>query len=239
MSIFKLQQFSIDQSQCAMKVCTDSLIFGAMAPIKKGAQIIDIGTGTGLLSLMAMQLGARSVLAVELVAEAARQAQQNIDACPWPHDISIVNQDIAQLSCSQRFDVVMSNPPFFANHLKTASAQRKTARHTDSLSYAQLIASAKALVADDGVVYLLLPLHAQQDVVAIALAAKLYLVKQVNYITVTGGKAKVCALTFSLEVPVRPINPIELTIYTAHQQYSQASTKLLADFLLRFSPDIA
>lgn len=232
--MFKLQQFSIAQDQCAMKVCTDSLIFGANAPIAPNDAVLDIGTGTGILSLMCCQLGANHVVTVELDPMAAAQAQDNVRLSRWSQRIEVLNLDIINYQSEPKFDVVISNPPFFDNHLTGDNKQRNTARHTDSLSYATLLSSCAQHVTDSGTVSLLLPLHCVDSVVAFGKSVGLYLKSQLDYQPNPSKPAKVCQLIFTKTINPN-INRTNITIYDDTGQYTAHSQQLLEKFLLRFA----
>jgi len=235
MSTFHFQQFSVIQRQSAMKVCTDAVLFGAMAPVNRGDRVLDIGAGTGVLSLMAAQLGAAQVTAVELTQQGYEEAHINFNNSPWTDRLEAVHQDIQGFAITPRcqYDLIICNPPFFKNHSKTTNFLRKIARHNDLLPFADLIESANQLLSSQGLFYLLLPVHAVEKFSAAASAAGLYLNRQTDYRGYAHNEAKVSALTFSRTVAV-PITRL-LTIYDSHRIYSKDSEHYLSPFLLRFS----
>jgi tRNA1Val (adenine37-N6)-methyltransferase len=235
MSIFRFQQFSVIQQQSAMKVCTDAVLFGAMAPVNRGDKVLDIGAGTGVLSLMVAQLGAAQVTAVELTQPGYAEARLNFVNSPWADQLEAVHQDIQGFTrlVGGQYDLIICNPPFFENHSKTTDALRKLARHNDELPFAELINSADQLLASQGLFYLLLPVHAVEKFVEAALVAGFYLRHQTDFRGYDHNHAKVSALTFSrtVSVLVRSL----MTIYESHRVYSQASEVYLSPFLLRFA----
>ena len=235
MSIFRFQQFSVIQKQSAMKVCTDAVLFAAMAPVNKGDRVLDIGAGTGVLSLMAAQLGAKQVTAVELTQASYEEAQLNFGNSPWSDRLEAVHQDIQgfAISIGHQYDLVICNPPFFENHSKTTDSLRKVARHNDELPFADLIKSADQLLSSQGLFYLLLPVHAVEKFVEAALVAGFYLSKQTNFRGYSHNNAKVSALTFSRTDLV--FSRALMTIYQSHRLYAQDSEHYLSAFLLRFS----
>lgn len=235
MSIFKLQQFSITQKANAMKVCTDSIVFGALMPITHAKHVLDVGTGTGILSLMAAQRGAQAVTALELMPTSAAEASNNVQASPWHNNIEVIEQDFNEYETTTRFDVIISNPPFFEQHVKSNDKLRSNARHTDTLNYRQLLTKSHQLLTKDGIICLLLPCHALNAIIEISAGLGLSLIKQTDFITMQGGVAKVCALILSNDSSIA-FNHESLTIFDSHQQYSQDSTRLLRQFLLRFTP---
>lgn len=218
-----------------MKVCTDATLFGAMAPIKGGERVLDIGAGTGLLSLMVLQLGAAEATAVELTEEACRDARNNFAASPWADRMTLVHQSIQAFaeSCGHRFDLIMSNPPFFDQHSKNPEALRQIARHTDQLPHGELIQIVSQLLTDQGQFYLLIPVAVIPRIVAAAEQHGLALSQRVDYAGYSYSQAKVAALTFK-RIPERLVHR-RLDIYNAPRIYTEESTRYLRPFLLRFS----
>jgi Methyltransferase small domain. len=174
---------------------------------------------------------------VELTQEAFKEADINFNNSPWVDRLEAVHQDIQSfaLTANRQYDLIISNPPFFENHLKTVDTLRNSARHTDQLPFADLIGIAEQLLSPQGLFYLLLPAHAVAKFSAQALAAGFYLINQTDFRGYTHNEAKVSALTFSRTAAV--FTARLLTIYASHNVYSQDSERYLADFLLRFAKD--
>lgn len=218
-----------------MKVCTDAVLFGAMAPVNCGDRVLDIGTGTGVLSLMAAQLGAAQVIAVELTQQGYEEARLNFNNSRWADRLEAVHEDIqgfaGTVGCP--YDLIICNPPFFENHSKTTNSLRKVARHNDQLPFADLIKSADQLLSGQGLFYLLLPIHAVEKFAAAAVVAGFYLIHQTDFRGYSHNEAKVSALTFSRTVAV--FAKTLLTVYESHRVYTQDSERHLSPFLLRFS----
>lgn len=156
---FKFKQFTIFQDQCAMKVCTDACIFGASIEVKDAKRILDIGTGTGLLSLMLAQRSEAEIVAVEIDENAFHQAKFNIEQSPWGSKISLFHTDIQTFSknSDEKFDLVVSNPPFFQNHLKSYTNSKNKAKHNDTLTLEELASSINAVLSGNGEAIILLP----------------------------------------------------------------------------------
>jgi len=233
MSTFYFQQFSVRQAHSAMKVCTDATLFGAMAPLQPGDRVLDIGAGTGLLSLMLAQLGAGSVTGVELTLEAFEECQENFRLSPWAGRLTALHQDIRTFDAAgASYDLIISNPPFFRGHTRASDPLRAVARHADQLPYAELLAIADSLIAVDGRLYLLLPIHLVAGVVEQAARHRLILNGRTDLRGQADNRAKVSALLFSRIAT--PFVARMLTIYRAERDYSQASALYLSPFLLRF-----
>lgn len=161
-SYFQFKQFRVEQAACAMKVCTDACVLGALAPVAAARRILDIGTGTGLLALMAAQRNAAAhVEAVELDEAAAGQAAANFAASPWAGRLRVHALPLARFAAGQPppFDHMLCNPPFFRNSLRSPNPRRTTARHTaeDTLTFAELAGFAARFLAEAGQLTVLLP----------------------------------------------------------------------------------
>ena len=162
---FQFKQFEIRQDKCAMKVCTDACLFGAFAANRSpltANRILDVGSGTGLLSLMlAQKLPDAKIDAVEIDAEAAQQAKENFESSPWKERLNIYNDSILQFAGSaiQQYDLIISNPPFYENDLKSDDEKRNIALHSSDLKLQELITIADKLLKSNGSFFVLLPYH--------------------------------------------------------------------------------
>ena len=161
-SYFQFQQFRVEQSLCAMKVSTDACLLGAAADLTGATRLLDIGTGTGLLALMAAQRHpAVEIEAVEIDETTAAQAAANVAASPWASRIRVRAQGLADYLATQPrlFSHIICNPPFFRQSLRSPDAARSTARHeaADSLSFETLAVSAAKLLHAAGTLTVLLP----------------------------------------------------------------------------------
>lgn len=194
--VFSFKQFSVHQDRCAMKVGTDGVLIGAWG--EGGARILDVGSGSGLVALMmAQRYPASTVVGVEMDAQAALQAQENVAASCFAARVSIVNQRLQDYCAEEPFDSVVSNPPFFVNSLKSPSHARTAARHADTLSYADLFRGVKRLLAPQGVFSAVIPTDCSDEFMAEAVFAGLYLVRKVAVCTTPNKLPKRLLLCFS------------------------------------------
>lgn len=165
-----------------MKVCTDACLFGAWAANKivtkklQSNSILDIGTGTGLLSLMlAQQLSNSSIHAIEIDTDAAKQASENFAASPWHGRLHVVNTPIQSFSSSLQYDFIISNPPFFQNDLASNNTQRNVALHSHQLSLEELLTAIQMHLSATGYFAILLPYHRTTVFESLAQKADFYL----------------------------------------------------------------
>ena len=161
-SYFQFKQFRVDQGDCAMKVSTEACLFGAWIPTDGARRILDIGTGTGLLSLMLAQRSDAHVDAVELDELAANQAGDNFVKSNWSNRLNIFHQEIGSFvkGASHTYDLIVSNPPFFKGSLKSEYEPRNLALHQSSgLDSKALVQVIDKLLTLDGRAYVLYPIH--------------------------------------------------------------------------------
>jgi len=193
---FDFKRFRIEQESCSMKVGTDGVLLGAWFPVEPGMRVLDIGTGTGLVAIMAAQRGASHIDAVEIDPDAAGQAQKNASNSPWRDRIDVVCTDISDFTADYKFDRIVCNPPFFRNSLRCPDEGRNTARHNDSLSFERLIECSAGLLGDDGLLCVVLPFDAVETFVKCALNEGLNLCRKTDVITAPGKTPKRSLLAF-------------------------------------------
>lgn len=159
MSFFHFKHFSLEQEGCAMKVGTDSMIFGAWLEVNPSPKtILDVGTGTGVLSLMMAQKYPHAEIdAVEIDTTACQVAQANFRTNQIGKNCSAWKQDFLVLPEDKKYDLILSNPPFFENALKSGREQKDKARHTDSLPLSSFFEKSSRLLAEGGTLALVLP----------------------------------------------------------------------------------
>ena len=194
-----------------MKVGTDGVLLGAWFPVNAGCSVLDIGTGTGLVAIIAAQRGAGSVTAVEIDADAAEQARINAANSPWADRIVVLRADIADFIGEYKFDRIVCNPPYFRDSLRCPDPGRNTARHSDSLSYETLAACAARLLADDGLFCLVLPYDAVETFAKCALAHGLEMCRRIDVVTVAGKTPKRSLVAFGRHCPHLEMDMLEMS----------------------------
>ena len=166
---FQFKQFTIHQENTAMKVCTDACLFGAWVANKielkeiNADNILDIGCGTGLLSLMLAQKTKAQIDAVEIDKNAFEQAKENINLTEWKEQINIHHGSIIDFKSPKKYGLIICNPPFYENQLKSIDAARNRAMHATTLSYEDLIIALKNNLAQEGSAAVLLPYYAIKE----------------------------------------------------------------------------
>lgn len=156
--IFQFKQFLVHQSRSAMPVTTDACILGAVADFQGCKTILDIGTGTGLLSLMlAQRFSEASITGVEIDRESFYEAQKNFSLSSWLDRLYIKNADIIGLEFVEQFDGIICNPPFFENQLASEDARKSAARHTQEFNYEKLAEVMDKHLAPHGKAWVLIP----------------------------------------------------------------------------------
>ncbi|MEO0066171.1 MAG: hypothetical protein RI983_1497 [Bacteroidota bacterium] len=173
-SFFSFKSFTVHQDKAAMKVCTDACLFGAwtaLHTLKPDTQhILDIGTGTGLLSLMLAQFTRAKIDAVDIDKSAAIQAEENFNKCPWKEQLFVHHQSLEDFTGGQqkKFDLIICNPPFFENQLKSIQNDRNLAMHSQQFSLNLLAGSMADVLSDNGIGSVLLPYQRSSEWLTIA-----------------------------------------------------------------------
>jgi tRNA1Val (adenine37-N6)-methyltransferase len=186
-SYFQFKQFTVQQDRCAMKVTTDGCLFGAWAANEIRSKkyeirnVLDIGTGTGLLTLLLAQKNNCHIDAIEIDRETAEQAAKNIEKSPWADRIRVLHTNAIEFRSSKPYDLIISNPPFYENELKSAKVQKNIAHHSDELRLKDLLKIIKKNLSADGIFCLLLPYKRNAEVKTL-LAEKGFLITQMIFV---------------------------------------------------------
>ena len=213
MAGFTFKQFEIQQDRCAMKVGTDGVLLGAWA--EGGQRILDIGSGTGLISLMmAQRFPEAQVWGIDIDPDACMQARENVAASPFADRVGIAccalqnlseehlvrgSEELMEMKEGERnlFDAIVSNPPFFVNGLKNPDSKRAMARHSDSLPFPVLMKGVRQWLSDEGVFSAIVPADVLESFVSEAYCSGLSLVRQCGVKTVERKQPKRYLVAFS------------------------------------------
>ena len=173
---FKFKKFTVHQEHAPFKVTTDSVVLGAWADFRGAKNILDIGAGTGILSLMAAQRSGAQIIALEPDPGSFMQAGLNICASPWHKRITLTNSMVQDYSPGNNrlFDTIITNPPFFVDSLPNPEAAKARARHSLTLSHRELVTAALRLLAGEGTLQLVLPVNEAEIFTVMAAEAGLY-----------------------------------------------------------------
>lgn len=253
---FKFKQFTIEQDRCAMKIGTDGVLLGAWVSLKNNPfSILDIGAGTGIIALqLAQRSNAEMIDALEIDADAYEQCVSNFENSPWGGRLFCYHASLAefvedfedeaededenqlqiQLQVQvqvQKYDLIISNPPFYSEDYKTADESRDVARFNDALPFDELIESASLLLSDEGIFAVIIPRKEEENFIKMASEVKLFPNRICRVRGTETSEEKRSLLEFSFE----KISPKfeNLTIEISRHVYTEAYKKLVGDFYLK------
>ncbi len=164
-AFFRFKQFTVWHDKCAMKVGTDGVLLGAWSEVADAKHILDVGTGTGVIALQLAQRNTDAMItAIEIDETAARQAMDNVQQAPWADRIRVVCCDFQNFQTKETYDLIVSNPPYFMDTLKSPDKRRSLARHTIGLTYDFLFSRSAILLSRQGKLNLIFPPEVEKDV---------------------------------------------------------------------------
>lgn len=216
-----------------MKVGTDGVLLGAWAAVDGKKQLLDVGTGTGLIALMMAQRNPNAkIWGIDVDDAAVEQARENRDECPWTDRIAILNCDFCYPFVLEgyQFDAIVSNPPFYKAQVYAPDSQRDMARRSEALPLDVLMRNAASMLAADGSLSLILPFADVNDAVGEAAVNGLYLKRRCDVVTTAGKSPKRSMLEFSRIM--KPTAVTSITIYDENHQYTDEFKRLTGAFYL-------
>jgi tRNA1Val (adenine37-N6)-methyltransferase len=218
-----------------MKVCTDACVFGAFAAkkIKKelnSKHVLDIGTGTGLLSLLLAQNTNTFVDAVEIDSNAYQQAKENFNSSLWKERLAVFNIDIQEFITDKKYDCIISNPPFFEDDLRSDNEEKNKAKHDSSLTLQQLVKAVDINLNREGIFFVLLPYHRMHYFETEAKKSGLYVDEKLLVKQTTKHDFFRSCLSFSRK-ETKP-HVVNLTIKNEDGNYTDDFISLLKDYYL-------
>ena len=232
-SWFQFQQFRIHQDRCAMKISTDAILLGTLTLAEKPTTILDVGTGTGVIALMmAQRFPNSSVIAIEIDEDATGQAVKNFCESRFSERLSLFHGRFQDFPEQPQFDLIVSNPPFFPDHLKSSDSKRNKALHTDEMPFSELIEKTGKLLSPHGSFWVILPPRQMQDFESLAEKSGLFPFQKAR---VKDSPSKPVYREISgFSFAKRLMEEIEITLKDESGYYTETYSNLLSGFLLGY-----
>ncbi len=230
--IFRFKQFEVVNDRTAMKVGTDGVLLGAWCPVNEANRVLDVGTGCGVIALMVAQRNTVACIdGIDIDAASIEEAALNFARSPWSDRLTAHLMDFNDMDDGKRYDLVVSNPPFFTNGVLPDGDSRTLARHTTTLSYQQLIDGAARLLSDVGILAMISPTDAERDIIEAAAFASLPVRRLTRVIPVEGAAPKRTLWQFSRQDI--PYHEDILTIAKSDGSFTSEYIKLTSAFYLK------
>jgi len=229
---FKFKKFTVYHDRCAMKVGTDAVLLGAWCDVSNKNRMLDIGTGTGIISLMAAQRNPNLMIqGIDVDDTAVNQALANVKHSPFLPQISIKHCDLKDYGIQNHpFDLIVSNPPFFNEDTFAPDASRNIARHSTSLPPELLVEKSVSLLASNGILDVILPYPSAPNFIATAAMYGIYLKRRTDVRNSPKKPFKRSLLEFSREI--RNASVSALTIRNTDNSYTDEYISLTKDFYI-------
>jgi tRNA1Val (adenine37-N6)-methyltransferase len=231
---FQFKQFSVDHNLCSMKVGVDGALLGAWANINECDNILDVGTGSGLIALMMAQRNqSANIEAIEIEGNAFQQAQINFQNSPWSARLHLHFGDFKNWNTQQKFDLIISNPPYFTASLKSEKEGRNLARHDDSLPLFELLNKAKLLLSNTGRICLVYPFDGLKSIEEQTKTCALY-IKSITLVKPIISKPPKRILVEITRNTNFEVTMNELSIQANANEFTAEYIHLTQDFYLNF-----
>ena len=217
-----------------MKVCTDACILGAWfaQKVPPWSRALDIGSGTGLLMLMLAQKHKGEIEGIELDLEAYRQLQENIGQGPWASMLKAYPGDVRSFAFGEKFDFIITNPPFYEGQMEAADAAANLARHSSGLTLTELLAVIEANLTKEGAFGILLPYQRSEWFAATAQSVYGFSLREKLFIRQTPGHDFFRSILYFSRLPERSAVTTELTIQDRRGEYTEDFVRLMKDYYL-------
>jgi tRNA1Val (adenine37-N6)-methyltransferase len=231
---FSFKQFTLYQDQCSFKVGTDGVLLGAASDVSDAKQILDIGTGTGLIALILAQRSNAGIIAIEPDHNSFVQACSNVNNSKWASRIKVINASLHEYYPSDiRFDLIVSNPPFFSDSLRNPDMAKAAARHNDTLNNEDLLKGTERLIAEHGKFQVIMPYVEGNILIAEAQEYGLYCNNILKIRPLPTSEIRRLILTFSRQK--RKVAERFLTIeHGKRHDFTEEYKNLTKDFYLKF-----
>lgn len=238
MSLFQFKKFTVNQDKTAMKIGTDAVLLGAWCTLSETADtILDVGSGTGIISLMiAQRSDSMTIDAVELDDDAYEQTVENFENSDWGDRLFCYHTDFNEFADElfeedELYDVIVSNPPFYTDTFESKNDSRNKARFTSSLSFEDLILGVSKLLSEHGLFSVIIPFKEEENFVDLAKKHNLYLNRVCHVQGNPSSEIKRSLLEFSFDKST--VKKEHLVIETARHQYTEEYIELTKDFYLK------
>lgn len=230
---FHFKQFTVQQDRCALKVGTDGVLLGAWTNYAGAKRILDIGTGTGLLALIAAQRNGEAMIdAVEIDDASAEQAQENAAASPWADRIRVHRMDARRMKVSEPYDLIICNPPFYAGDMVPADDRAVAAKHEAALGFKELMVVVNASMGAEGRFSVILPTNREHVLRLFADAVGIRPLRRCVIRYLADRAPKRVMLEMWRGAPV--LEQDEVTVEEVQGTYSARYQELLADLMQKF-----
>jgi len=232
---FQFKEFSIDQDRCAMKIGTDGVLLGAWTSVQDPYSILDIGAGTGILALMlAQRSDAEQIDALEIDEDAYEQCVENFENSSWADRLFCYHAALDEFTeemKDEKYDLIISNPPFYTEDYKSGDTARNMARFAEALPFEELIKFASELLSDEGSFAVIIPYSVEEYFLKLSEKVNLF----PNRITRVRGaeKTPVKRSLLQLSFTESSFSPDELILEESRHQYTQDYQKMVAPFYLK------
>jgi len=232
---FEFKQFTVSQIYSAMKVGTDGVLLGSWVNAENAKSILDIGTGTGLLSLMMAQKSSATIDTIEIDEDACKDASFNFVHSPWKNRLHLIQSDFLefQKQAEKSYDLIISNPPFFKSSLHSPNSKKTIARHNNSLPHEKLIDGVVKLLHETGYFYVVLPSDIAKEFIVMARLKGLH-PKQIAQVFSKNNDLKSVRSLISFTKNDCKVFETRIDIYDQNLEYSLDYKNLTRDFYLNF-----